>query len=414
MNRNLYLLWAADTTAVFGASIYSLTLTLLALEYGDNPLQAGFVLFASSVPYLFFGILGGVVADRVNRKRLMVFCDLGRAILVLSVPIAYLLDDLTLAHIIIVGFCVTCLRAFHFPAGQASVPLLIEERDNLTRANSYISSTANLGIVLGPALGGIGLLITDNVSALLFVNVATFTVSALCVALIKFPAGDSGVPERSPILQDAIVGFRYIFSADRRVPILMLAFAVQLIIGDGIIQLGFPVLLSTMDLGGEKSFGFLLSVVAIAGAAFSFAMARLQITRPDLWIFGGYALRGLCYLFFALAIYAGLPLLIVAAVVLGISITMGSPTMTSILQSLTRDSALGKVMAVRSTIGNLCDAVAYLFVGALLGALQLEGTLYVAAVLASASAALFYVIWKTTGKDTAQVNAPRKVRLEKT
>ena len=104
MNRNLRYLWIGDSASVFGAAIYVLALALLALNYSDSILGAGLVLFSSTLPYFFLGIIGGVIADRVDRKLLMVTSDLARAVLTLSIPLAFQRNMLTIEQIVIVGF----------------------------------------------------------------------------------------------------------------------------------------------------------------------------------------------------------------------------------------------------------------------------------------------------------------------
>lgn len=85
MNKNLAYLWIADTSSIFGAALYSLVLTLLALDFSSSIFGAGLVLFVSTIPYFFLGVLGGVFADKYNKKKLMIICDIGRAISVLSI-----------------------------------------------------------------------------------------------------------------------------------------------------------------------------------------------------------------------------------------------------------------------------------------------------------------------------------------
>lgn len=83
------------------------------------------------IPYFFLGIIGGVIVDRVDRKAIMLFCGWTRGLLTLSIPIAHAADVLTLEHIMIVSFVMTCLRAFFFPAIQASIPLLAVDKKDL-------------------------------------------------------------------------------------------------------------------------------------------------------------------------------------------------------------------------------------------------------------------------------------------
>lgn len=119
MNKNIKLLWVADAISIFGSTIYTLALTLLSIEYTDTIFGAGLILFSSLIPYFIIGIFGGMVSDRVNRKKLMIICDIARGILTLSIPISQSLEILTVEQIVIVSFLNTCFRAFFHPASQA-------------------------------------------------------------------------------------------------------------------------------------------------------------------------------------------------------------------------------------------------------------------------------------------------------
>jgi DHA3 family macrolide efflux protein-like MFS transporter len=397
MNKNLYLLWAADSTSVFGSAIYSLTLTLLAINYSDSALAAGSVLFVSTIPYLFLGVIGGVVVDRVNRKKLMLVCDISRSLLVLSIPISQLfIEDLSITYIMMIGFLVTCFRAFFFPANQASVPMLIKDKTELTKVNAYINSTNNLSVVMGPSLGGIALIFTHNAPALLYVTGLTFFISALCVYFIDFPNSKEIIyqNEKKSILSDAYQGFKHIFKGDVVILIMMIAFAVQLIIGDGIIQLVFPNLLESLNFDKEQYFGYLLSIIALSASICSFIMANIKVKRPSLWIFSGYLLRGLCYLLFMLSLTYGWYFAVIAGVLLGITFALSGPTLTTILQQRTPDHSLGKVMAVRSTIGNITDSISYLFIGGLISLTGVASTLSTAALLTGITTFGLFLWWK--------------------
>ena len=190
MNRNLLLLWGAHSTFFFGSSVYTLVLTLLSLQYGESALGAGAMLFTSFIPYLSVGVIAGAIVDRVNRKRLMVICESSRVLLTISIPIALSLDALTLPHILLVSILMTCLRSFSFPATQSSVPLLIDGKKNLTKVHAYIGSTSNLGLMLGPSLGGVLLLFDMQVAELLYITTASNFISLVLISFIRYPSNN--------------------------------------------------------------------------------------------------------------------------------------------------------------------------------------------------------------------------------
>ncbi len=392
MNRNLKLLWAADATSIFGTAIYTLALTLLSFDYTDSVFGAGAILFTSIIPYFFIGIFAGVISDRVNRKKLMILCDIIRGILTLSIPIAYDLNLLSIQQIVVVSFLVTTLRAFFHPANQASVPLLVNDVNELNKVNSYIGSTGNLGMMLGPTLGGILLIFDFNVSKLLYIDSITYFLSALFIYFIKFPETKQEIQsERTSILKDAWNGIKFITVKNKAIAIIMFAFATQLLVGVGVTQLGIPKILSSIDMSTESTFGYILSVIALSSTISSFWLATRKIKRPVIWIFVGYGIRGIAFLL--LGLVNGIEGILLAAIIIGFGSTISGTTMTTLLQMKTPNNMLGKVMAVRSSIGNIADAFAYLIVGGILSIFSLFVSFTIIAIYVFATTGLLSYLW---------------------
>ncbi|MEW4370219.1 MFS transporter [Paenibacillus kandeliae] len=398
MNRNIVLLWLANTTSIFGTSIYTLALTLLSLEYTHNALGAGAVLFASVIPYLFIGIIGGAVSDRVNRKHVMIVCDVARGVITLWIPIAHSLGILNISQIVVVSFLITSLRAFFHPANQASIPELANDKNELNKVNAYIGSTENLSLMLGPSLGGLLLLFHFDATQLLYVDSLTYFISAILIVCIKYPAMQYSklnwglLFSKSNVLYDSWSIFGFMFKGNRTIFIMMLAFALQLLVGVGILQLGIPELLQFIGVGGEQNLGFVMSAIAFSAMISSLALANFKLKQPIKWVFFGYTIR--CAAYVILAYANNIEMVLIAACVLGLGSTVSGTTMTTVLQLQSPSSMLGKVMAVRSSIGNVADAFAYLFIGGLLSIFSLAVSLIIAAIYSFLSAILLYIWWK--------------------
>ncbi|WP_374721078.1 MFS transporter [Peribacillus tepidiphilus] len=392
MNRNLKLIWAADAISIFGTAIYTLALTLLSFEYTDSVFGAGAILFTSIIPYFFIGVFAGVISDRVDRKKLMILCDIFRGILSLSIPLAHDLNILTVQQIIIVSFLITAFRAFFHPTIQASIPLLVEDKTQLNKVNSYIGSTQNLGMMLGPTLGGMLLIFDFNVSQLLYIDSITYFLSALFIFGVRFPETKQEMnSEKTSILKDAWNGIKFMSYKNKAIAIIMLAFASQLLVGVGVIQLGIPKILSSINMTEGSMFGYILSAIAFSSTISSFWLATRKVKRPVIWIFAGYGVRGVA--FFLLGLTSSLEYIILAAVIIGFGSTISGTTMTTLLQLRTPNTMLGKVMAVRSSIGNIADAFAYLIVGSLLSAFSLFISFTIITIYVFTTIGLFSYLW---------------------
>src|SRR5262245_22847220 len=106
-NRDFGLVWAAQTVSMIGAelTVFALPLVAILLLEGDA-LQVGYLVAAARAPYLVFGLLAGVWVDRWRRRRTMIVCGAARAAVLVTVPIAWYLDVLTLAQLVVVTFVI--------------------------------------------------------------------------------------------------------------------------------------------------------------------------------------------------------------------------------------------------------------------------------------------------------------------
>jgi MFS family permease len=177
-------LWAAQTISEFGSQI-----TLLAL-----PLAAILVLHATTfevavlstielVPFLLFGLLAGVWVDRLPHRPVLVATDLGRAIALASVPLAYALNALTLPQLYVVGFATGTLTVFFSLASHAYLPALLE-RERLIDANAKLEVSRSLAQTGGPAAGG-GLVSLFSAPAAILGDALSFLASGLLLLSIK-------------------------------------------------------------------------------------------------------------------------------------------------------------------------------------------------------------------------------------
>ena len=177
-------LWAAETISHFGSSITAIALPFVAITLlNAGPLEVAILNLADFLPFLLIGLLAGALVDRLPRRAVLIGGDLGRAALILTIPIAYLAGLLTLTQLIAVGFTVGVLTVFFDVAYQAFLPSLIDRKD-LVEGNSKLEFSRSAAGLLGPGLGGLLVEVLRAPVAML-VDAASFLVSALFLATIK-------------------------------------------------------------------------------------------------------------------------------------------------------------------------------------------------------------------------------------
>ncbi|MEV1145377.1 MFS transporter [Micromonospora sp. NPDC049799] len=148
--------WSAQTVSLFGDQITELAVPLLAvLAIGAGPAEMGYLTAAALLPNLFFSLPAGAWVDRYPRRRqVMIIADLGRAGLLLAVPLLWWTDALTLPLLCAVAFLIGTLSVF-FEVAHSSLFAALVRRPDYVAANSLINGSRAMSYVAGPSIGGV-------------------------------------------------------------------------------------------------------------------------------------------------------------------------------------------------------------------------------------------------------------------
>ncbi|MGZ3147516.1 MFS transporter [Lentzea chajnantorensis] len=153
-HRDFRRLWAGDTISQFGSTIGLTVIPLLAAGVlNATPFEMGLLAAAGTMAFLLIGLPAGVWVDRVRRKPLMIAMDIARAVLMLSVPVAWWLGVLDLPQLVVVSLAVGVCTVFFDVAYQSYLPSLVG-RDQLVEGNSKLQASMSVAEVSGPAIGG--------------------------------------------------------------------------------------------------------------------------------------------------------------------------------------------------------------------------------------------------------------------
>src|SRR2546428_10018233 len=148
-------LWLAQTISVFGDQFTGLAIPLIAaLMLQATPGQMGVLTAVERAPFLLIGLFAGVWVDRLPRRPILVTGDLGRAAVLLTIPLAALLGGLRMPHLYAVGLLVGVLTGFFDVAYQAFLPALVG-RQQLVEGNSKLEATRSLANLAGPSVAGV-------------------------------------------------------------------------------------------------------------------------------------------------------------------------------------------------------------------------------------------------------------------
>jgi MFS family permease len=179
-------LWAGQTVSELGSVVTRTAVPLVALlVLGAGPLEMALLVVAASLAVLLVGFFAGAWVDRLRRRPLLIWADAIRAVLLFSVPVAYLAGLLRMEQLYVVVFAEGCLGALFDAAYPAYVPSLIGV-DRVVEGNSKLATSSSLAEIGGPGLGG-GLVQFIGAPLAILVDAVSFVVSALSLALIRSP-----------------------------------------------------------------------------------------------------------------------------------------------------------------------------------------------------------------------------------
>jgi MFS family permease len=179
-------LWTGQTISLIGSQVTFLALPLTAvLVLNATPTQMGILTAAGAIPSLLVGLFAGVWVDRHRRQPILIAADLGRAALLLLIPIAALQGLLRIEYLYIVAFLVGTLGLFFEVAHHSFLPSLVG-REQLVEGNSKLEISDSVAEIVGPGLaGGLVQLVTAPIA--IAVDAISFLISALFLGLIRTP-----------------------------------------------------------------------------------------------------------------------------------------------------------------------------------------------------------------------------------
>lgn len=358
-SRNYRLFFIGQGISLIGTWMQRTALLWLVSTRFSDPKSAAFWLgvvgFSSQIPAIVLTPLAGVLADRWNRRR-MIICTQ-----VLAMVQAMLLAGLTLTgviqiwHIIVLSLWLGAVNAFDVPTRQSFVVDMVDRPDDLNNAIALNSSIVNGGRMIGPALGGIITALFGAGSCFLLNGVSFLAVIASLLAMHIRPRAITTVRKR--IFGQMIEGFRY---ATGFPPIrgLLLIRALISLVGIPYISL-LPVFAGHLLGGGSKSYGMLVTGAGVGALASGIYLAsRSSVLGLGKVITTASAMLGAGMIAFSFSRSFMLSLMLMPLLGVGQMLVMASTN--SVLQTIVDDDKRGRVMSINALafmgmvpIGNL-------------------------------------------------------------
>jgi MFS family permease len=300
--RDFRLLWTGMTVSLIGDGMFLVALAWQVYELSNAPTALSIVGVAMTVPQIVFLLLGGVVSDRFDRRRVMIAADALRAVSVGILGILSLSGGLEIWHIMIVAAVFGAGTAFFGPAFDAIVPQLVPISD-LNQANSldqFIRPAA--ARMVGPAIGGWLIAAWGGRPGPTFlINAGTFVLSIVCVALMRARAVQRAPGEGGSAFQEIREGFRFVRS---RVWLwgTFLAATLAYLIFWGPSEVLLPFVVKNHMHGTARDLGFVLALGGVGAMFAAVVMGNRDMPRRHItFMYGVWTLSTLAVAGYGLA-----------------------------------------------------------------------------------------------------------------
>jgi MFS family permease len=339
-------LWTGQTISQLGSQITLLALPLTAiLLFKATPFQVGVLGTVEFLPFLLFGLPVGVWVDRLRRKPILVIADIGRFLVLASIPLAYELDSLRIGQLYVVAFLSGVFTVFFDVAYGSYLPSLIE-RDRLMDGNSKLEISRSGAQLLGPGMGGI-LVEALTAPVAILADAGSYLGSVLFLLVIRKREPPVDRPEgASPkMLHQIREGLRYVLRHTLLRPIITCTAMLNLASGlYGAVLLLFAVRSLGMGPGLIGALLALGNIGFLGGAFVASRIARRLGVGPTL--IGAAALLGIAWALVPLATPSiAVPLLIVAWTLGSFGAVIYNVNARSLIQSITPERMLGRTIA---------------------------------------------------------------------
>jgi MFS family permease len=347
-HRNFLLFWSGAFLSNTGTWMQAVAQGWLVLQLSNSPFWLGFDGFMGTAPGLLLTLAGGVFADLMDRRKLLIYTQIVAGLAALTLGILVVTHVVQVWMILGMSFVTGCCLAIAGPSYMALVFDLVDRKD-LANAVALNSTQFQLARVLGPVFAGVGFKLF-GVAGCFFANALSFVAVVAGLKMVRFdrPEKDTDAPVRSmkdkgTFIHDLMEGFRYVGKRPR-VSILLIISAVTSLFGAPYISMT-PVFARDVFHLGAAGLALLMGMAG-AGALFgALFLAYLGDFRHKGWfVLGGDFAFAVCLICFSLSTRVGVSLIFLF--LLGFGIVCSVAVSNTLLQKLVTDEMRGRVMSM--------------------------------------------------------------------
>ncbi|MGE7855158.1 MFS transporter [Bacillus sp. NPDC094064] len=376
--RNICLYSIAKTVSIFGSSIYSFALGLYVLQITGSALNFAITLILGTIPMIIMNPFAGVIADKVDKKKLVVYMDLLNGGVLISVYIFSSNFGLNLFIIYATTFLITVFTTF-FGIGLESAKPNIVSKERLMSINSISKIIDSVSLILGPMLGGIVFAVL-NIKTFIIINGISFILSSIFIMFIRFKLFEHNTNEECLIkeinfIKDIKEGYSYLIKKETLKNTFSILIALNFFLGFAV-TVPLPYIIHTVLNLSSNQFGIIqgtFPIGMIVGAilvkkitdrfSYSYLLKKISFTLGIFMI-----VSGIPVLFRSIEVnnFVYVSIYCVSMFFLGLMIALIDIPLIYFMQKEIPDEYRGRVLSIGISIGKMMQPIALAVSGLLL------------------------------------------------
>jgi DHA3 family tetracycline resistance protein-like MFS transporter len=375
--RDFAFLWTGMTVSLLGDGIYFVTIAWQVYELSNAPTALSIVGLAWTLPLVLFVLLGGVISDRFDRRRVMIIADVLRGLAIAVIGVLAVARELELWHLVVLVAFYGAGEALFMPSFTAIVPDIVP-RDLLVEANSLdIFVRTMTARMAGPAIGGVAIGAFGTGGAFLL-DAASFGVSAL--ALLAMSSRPLAMRESTSVLADVAEGLRFVRSQTWLWGTLAAA-SITLLCFYGPWEVLVPFVVKNELDGSARDLGFVFGAGGLGAVLTSLVMSQRSLPRKHItFMYAAWTVSGFAIVGYGVATEIWQAML--AALLAGSLSNAGMIVWMTLMQTRVPSTLLGRVSSLDWFVSIGLIPVSFALTGPIAAAVGVRETLIGAGVLA--------------------------------
>ena len=377
-NARFRRLFLARTISNIGNGVAPIAIAFGVLSLpGATPTSLSIVLAAQALPLVLVLPIGGVVADRLGRARVIAVTDIILSAFVMTTAVLFLTGNANIALLAILGAISGCLNALWWPAMSGMVPDVVED-EHLQPANAFVSVASNGGLIAGNAIGGLLVALVGSGWA-----IALDSLSFLVAGALVFSMRDVSTPHRSgeSTLADLAHGWR-VFWSYRWVVVIVGAFSFIVMVWRGAEEVMGPVLAREIY-GGAAGWALIMTFQSIGLLLGAIVASRLRVRRP--LVIGLLATLALPLWLITLALELPIIWVAVGSFAFGVSLELLAVWWFTAMQTNIPREALSRVSAYDAMGSLMFGPIGLALAGPLIAGVGARAAFFIAAAVSAAA-----------------------------